>query len=42
MIKYKITRIWEVEAKNIKEAVDKSKNWKHSEVIIQKARKKIK
>jgi len=35
MKKYKVTRIWEVEAKDIKEAINKSKNWKHSEVIIQ-------
>ena len=32
--KYKITRIWEVKAKDTQEALDKTKNWKHKEVKI--------
>ncbi len=34
--RFKITRKWEVKAKNTAEAIKKSKNWKHYLVDVKK------
>ena len=31
---FKITRTWHVKGKDVQEAIENSKNWKHSEVKI--------
>lgn len=34
--KFKVVRTWYVEAKDIQDAVDKSKNWDHDDVAIKR------
>ena len=33
-MKYKVTRVWDVDAINIKDAIKKSKNWKHTSIDV--------
>jgi hypothetical protein len=36
-MKFKITRVWYVEADNADDAVRKTKNWKHDDLIVEQS-----